>query len=351
MEQYIYLFIFITLLAGFTLAIRPTKSKKILFVVLSFFSIILLQSLRSWTVGVDVVAYLHFFERLASGESISDFAFEFSTLEIGYLYYNKLIAVFTTDSQLFLTIISATIFIPTGYIIYKNSKNLYVSIITLLSLIIFNFSFTGLRQSIAIAIVFLSFEYIKKRKLVIFLLMVLLASSFHTSALVFLPAYPLYFLRLRKKHYLIVLILFIVAFLVRKTILKSLLLLTFDKYDNPELMVTSDSYTMLVIMFFVYTVAVFVKNNYKDSLSFNALSNFILMAAFIQIAAIESQVAMRAGYYYFIFITLLLPEIINAIKVEKARNGIAFLIVVVCFTFYYLTTVNGPLDPYIYYWK
>ncbi|WP_339611172.1 EpsG family protein [uncultured Planktosalinus sp.] len=318
----------------------------------SILSVILLQSLRKWTVGTDVVAYLYFFERLSRGESIIDFASEFSSLEMGFLYYNKLIAVFTKDPQIYLTIISATIFIPIGYVIYKNSKNIFVSLIALLSLIIFNFTFTGLRQSIAIAIVFLSFEYIKKQKWLYFLLLVLFASSFHTSALVFLAAYPLYFLVLRKKHYFIVLILFIGAFLVRETLLKSFVLVAFDKYGNSELMVATDSYTMLLFMFFIYTVAVFVKNKQsKSSLTFNAATNYILMAAFIQIAASESQVAMRAGYYYFIFVTLLLPDIISAVKIKKSRNSIAFIIVVACFTFYYITTINSSINLYMFYWE
>lgn len=351
MEPYIYLFLFITFLAIISALDKRKGKRNLFFVFVSFFAIILFQSLRKWTVGTDVVAYLHFFERLSSGESISDFASEFSSLEIGFLYYNQVIAFFTSNPQYFLAIVSASIFIPIGYVINKNSKNFYLSIIALLTLVIFNFTFSGLRQSIAIAIVFLSFECIKKKKWLWFLALVLLASSFHLSALVFLPAYPLYFLKIKKKHFLLVIGFIALVFVFKSFLLKFFITAAFEKYDNSALLGSTGAYTMFFIMLSIYSLAIFVQRKREFSITLNAYSNYILMAVLIQIAASESQVAMRAGYYYFIFITLLLPEIMATFKNKKGSDGLVFITVVLCILFYYLTTSTSALNPYLFYWE
>lgn len=350
MEPYIYLFLFITFLAIISALDKRKGKRNLFFVFVSFFAIILFQSLRKWTVGIDVVTYLNFFERL-SAESMMDFSSEFYTIETGFLIYNKLIAWFTSDKQIFLAIVSASIFIPIGYVIYKNSKNFYLSITALITLGIYNFTFSGLRQSIAIAIVFLSFEFIKKKKWFWFVLIVLLASSFHLSALVFLPAYPLYFLKIKKKHFLLVLGFIAIVFVFKSFLLKFFVSAAFEKYDSSELLVSTGAYTMFFIMLSIYSLSIFVQRKREFSVSLNAFSNYILMALLIQIAASESQVAMRAGYYYFIFITLLLPEIMATFKNKKGSDGLVFIMVVLCILFYYLTTSTSALNPYLFYWE
>lgn len=350
MEPYIYLLLFITFLAIISALDKHKGKRNLFFVFASFFAIILFQSLRKWTVGIDVVTYLNFFERL-SAESMMDFSAEFYTIETGFLIYNKLIAWFTSDKQIFLVIVSASIFIPIGYVIYKNSKNFYLSIVALITLGIFNFSFSGLRQSIAIAIVFLSFECIKKRKWVLFLGLVLLASSFHLSALVFLPAYPLYFLKIKKKHFLLILGFIAVVFVFKSLLIKFFISSVFEKYDNSELLVSTGAYTMFFVMLLIYSFSIFVQRKRESSVTLNAYSNYMLVAVIIQIAASESQVAMRAGYYYFIFITLLLPEIMATFKDKKVRNGLVFITVVLCMVFFYLTTNTSALNPYLFYWE
>lgn len=351
MEAYFYLFLFITFLAIISAFDKRKGKRNLFFVFLSFFAIILLQSLRKWTVGTDVVSYLYFFDRLSSGESINDFSSEFTSLEIGFLYFNQFIAFFTSDHQYFLAIVSAIIFIPIGYVIYKNTKNVYLSLMALLTLVIFNFTFSGLRQSIAIAIAFVSYEFIKKRKWFWFIGVVLLASSFHISALVFLPAYPLYFLKIKKKHFLFILGFIALVFVLKSFLLKFFLINVFDKYDNSELLGTTGAYTMFFIMLLIYSFSIFVQRKREFSVALNAYSNYMLVAVLIQIAASESQVAMRAGYYYFIFIALLIPEIMSTFKDKKLIPGYFILTLILCITFYFITTSTSSLNPYLFYWE
>lgn len=349
MEYYFFIIFFISFVA-FLGALQSAKSKNKFFIIISIATIILFQSVRKWTVGTDIVTYLDFFDKLKN-ESIANFSVLFGSIEIGFLYYNKLIAMFTSDNQMFLFVVSATIFIPIGYVIYKNSLNFYLSLIALISFGIYNFTFSGIRQSIALAITFLSYEFIKKRQWLRFLLLVILASTFHKSALVFLPAYLLYTIKIKKKHFALIMGLVVFIFIFKSFLLRFLLSSAFEKYDNSELLVETGAYTMFFIMLLIYSISIFVQGKTKNPLVMNAYSNFMLIAVMIQIAASESQIAMRAGYYYFIFITLLFPEIMTSVKEKKVRNGFVFITITICLVFYYLTTINSRLNPYLFYWE
>ena len=87
-----------------------------------------------------------------------------------------------------------------------HSANIYVSFIALISLGLYGFAFSGLRQTLAFGILFFAYPYLKNRKLIRFILVVVLAALFHSTALIFLAAYPIYRLNLRLRNILILLV-------------------------------------------------------------------------------------------------------------------------------------------------
>ena len=111
--------------------------------------------------------------------------------ERGFIIYNKLVGFLGTDRQMFLFVTAAVSIVPIMYYLSKNSKNMLLSIIIYLGLPVFLLCFSGLRHAIAIGITSLSMIYIKEKSLVKFILLVLLASTFHFTAIVFLIAYPI----------------------------------------------------------------------------------------------------------------------------------------------------------------
>lgn len=89
-------------------------------------------------------------------------------------------------------------------LIHRYSANIYISIMCLFCLGQFNFVLGGLRQTIAISILANAYALLREKRLFRFLLIVALASLFHSSAVVFIIAYPLYRLRLRPRNLLLV---------------------------------------------------------------------------------------------------------------------------------------------------
>ena len=70
----------------------------------------------------------------------------------------------------------------------KYAKNYYLASILFMALVFF-FSFTYLRQMFAAAIIGLSIKYIIERKFLRFCVILLVAFSFHNSAIIFFPMY------------------------------------------------------------------------------------------------------------------------------------------------------------------
>lgn len=83
------------------------------------------------------------------------------------------------------------------------SANPAISFLTILTLGLYSFTFSGLRQALALSILLYSYPYLKNKKFWRFVLVVVLASLFHSTALVFLVAYPVYQFKLRIRNLLI----------------------------------------------------------------------------------------------------------------------------------------------------
>ena len=74
-------------------------------------------------------------------------------------------------------------------IYFSRLKNGIIALFVYFSLMFVMMEMNGIRQGIATSFLFFAFEEAKKRKLIQFILFVLLASSFHISSLIFLPVY------------------------------------------------------------------------------------------------------------------------------------------------------------------
>ena len=82
----------------------------------------------------------------------------------------------------------------------------------------YSFIFSGLRQAIALAITYISYDFIKKRQLWKFTLTILVASTFHKSAIFFLPAYFIAQLKVTIPILLVIFNLNLVCYVFRRQI-------------------------------------------------------------------------------------------------------------------------------------
>ena len=317
-----------------------------------FVFLTLLIGLRHETIGNDTYNYKYFFvnfDRIAWDRLWK------VDLEIGFCYFNKLITIITKDPQAFLMIAA----IITSALIWPTYKRLCtdVSLTIVLFCIMSTFvmMFSGVRQMLAIGIGFIAYGFTRQKKLLLYILTCLVAFSVHTSAFMLAFMYPLYHARITKKWLYAVVPILALCFVFNRQIFGALSLVL-EQYTEYDTEITSTgAYTML-ILFGIFTVFSFlIPDENKMDAELIGLRNFLLIAFALQMFAPLHTLAMRMGYYYMIFIPVLLPKIVE--YRSRRWNQVAILsrhVMVVFFLLYFFVTAPGGglnVFPYHFFWE
>ena len=168
------------------------KKFKIGMVVASILPMFLLFALRYKYIGADTIGYVRFFQKEIRGYSWKEL-FDADTMrfEIGFRVYTKIISWFSDSYTFYFLINALVIFGILMRFSFKYTQNPFVFFFLFITLGTYSFIETGLRQALALVICLLAVDFVKDRKPIRFILLVLLAYFFHKSALIFLLIYPL----------------------------------------------------------------------------------------------------------------------------------------------------------------
>lgn len=203
-----------------------TRNKlKLIFVVVTCLQWVLISGLRGDFVGNDTYSYSQIFKRdqqLSWTEVFKNFTTYLSdgrkrgVLEPGYVLFEKLVSVFTTDYNVYKFIVAIVFMLPFGMYIYRNSIDPCMSFILYDALFYNMFSITGYRQVISVALgVIWGYEFIKKRKLIPFLILVLIGTTFHATTLFFIPFYFISNIKITKPYIAVVALIGIIMIIFR----------------------------------------------------------------------------------------------------------------------------------------
>lgn len=337
---------------------EETKRKRYIWVI----SIILiLQSgLRNVAVGADTYAYYKAFERVKQMDwssvfkGFSDYYILGVGKDPGYTILQKAVQYVIGDYQVFLFLIGILFFVALGNFIYKNTSRLWeiVFAFILYSALFYSFfSITGHRQTIATAVTIFSFEFIKKRKLLAFLVLILLASTIHRSCLIFLPFYFLNNLKRSEILYPLALIGFFIIMFYREPISDTLRNLAGYKQTQYGIYAGAGTYTFTAMLLLIAGLAwwrmkyvLYENENVRPF--FNA---FILAIVFTPLTWVNPN-AMRVVQYFSIFLLVLVPAVIESFSNERLEYkriiySLAILSLIV------LTIKSGWDTEYRFFWQ
>jgi hypothetical protein len=160
-----------------------TKSQFSCFVWLLQFG--LLAALRADTVGTDLPTYKDgFLEFVVGSERITS-----RSWEVGYVFLNKIIASIGGSFNLLMALCSMLTLAMVVYNIYHISSEPCFCLFLYSTLVYYYAGFNMIRQSLAMAICLFAYKYLLKRSFIKYILIILIASMFHYSALILLPLY------------------------------------------------------------------------------------------------------------------------------------------------------------------
>lgn len=318
---------------------------------LFFFFYLMLLMLRDKSVGRDTSGYSFIFStysHISWGQLIN------STFEVAYAVLNKLIFVFTGNFQWLLVITAIITIVPIWIVYRKEVVDAPLSISIFLILPTFVMFFSGLRQSIAIAIGVIAYEFVKRKKLLFFLLVVAIACLFHKSAFFLFFMYPVYRAKITKKWLLPTVLALIIIFIFNRQIFSFLQALLVDMYDARAR--ENNAYAMLILFILFGIFSFIIPDEKKLDDNVIGLRNLLLLAIAVQMFAPLHTLAMRFNYYYIIFIPLLIPKVIKNCSFRYRQIAILSKYVMeVYFTFYFWSQIalKNSLDafPYHFFWE
>lgn len=333
------------------------KSEKNKSIVLFFLIMFIVLSLRNIKCGIDLANYNYLFKensRMTFNELIQ---FYYLKGEILYHLLNKIISLITNNFQIFLTIIATICMIPIAILYKKESKNPILTIALFLTVAPFSMFFSGLRQSIAMAIVIIAFKFIKEKKLVPYIITILIASGFHQSAIIMLILYPLYHAKITKKWLIVVVPLMITIFIFKNQIFSTIILFSAKYAERYNVITSTGAYSILIllILFDIYCFVFTDKD--KETKEFIGLRNFLLCATCIQFFASINNVVMRINYYILLFIPILIPMVYNnsSIRYKKIVRMATTVMCIFFITYFFINAYTSSdilnIYPYIPFWE
>ena len=297
---------------------------------------------RSVTYTVDNIAYVQYFQN----ESFKTLQESWDNVigQIGkdsfYYFTGNVFSKIGFSYRGWFVLIAAVFMGGFCYLMYRYSKNYFMSMLFMISLSYYYFSMSGLRQALALGICCFAFAMAKDRKLIPFLILVFVASLFHSSALIFLPMYLIKSQKIGYKQWLLVVVALIIAYVSPRTINKLVILLGWN--DN----IANYGYitTGLSIFGFVIQIAIIVFSAYfmkKERLSLDvnqALVNAMFVGAAIQAFVINIDGIFRMSMYFSIYGAFAVTEAIDSQKESNRR--ILYLLVTFILIVYMLRAGN-----------
>lgn len=340
----------IIIILGLCLNLRNTRQRDF-YILFTGLILILISGLRSIWVGTDDTSiYANYFIE-NSVKSYSEIWKE-EGKDPFYYIFNKFIAnIFGDDFQIFLIIVSIIFVGSTCHIIRRESKNPLVSFIVLLSFGFFFFSMNGIRQSLAISFILLSYIPLKERKLWRFIVLVIIASLFHKTALIFMIFYPIVNLKLNKYTIGLYILLTIACLLRGEQILSSITesaSAVDERIANYKIGngLTYSGFIQLLL------IAILAFSYFKRTIAVNKnnqiLYSLLIISIIFQSMAVIIAEMFRVAMYFSIFIILLLPEVFAAVP----HNNRKLVSVGICslFLFYFFFMGFGTI-PYKFYFQ
>ena len=215
----------------------PYKPFIIFFVALALF-----VGLGDMLGGYDRYIYGDLFDNLADGLKVgistsSSRLFIAYHSEFGYVGLNWLIAHITNNRYIFIFCYTICMYAIIIECFKKYAKNYYLASILFMALVFF-FSFTYLRQMFAAAIIGLSIKYIIEREFLKFCVILLVALSFHNSAIIF---FPMYFIANKKYSKSKILLIMFICFIVGIT---GITISFYNFYDELSIRESHDDYAL-----------------------------------------------------------------------------------------------------------
>lgn len=181
-----------------------------------------------------------------------------------------------------------------------------------------------------------SLIFVINRKIIPFIAVVLVACTFHSSAIIFFISYPLYYLKFSKFQRMLSCVFLILVYILKRPLFAVLSRLF---KDNAAI----DDNGAIVLLLFCGDIYFCTIYNDESELQSGFLNLFYL-ACLCQAFGDLYSIALRVGYYFMITLVVLLPNLLKLCRNQKKNYIPIFLFRLLSFLLdcIVFTVVHGP---------
>lgn len=333
-EKIVYYLIFLT---G-TLFMFIDGRNKLLYRIL--FLLILGTAIFRYGVGTDYFAYEHLYESLRSSV-LEEYRYPIYNHEMLFRLFGAFLKGQGINFQMYLGSIAIIQLVFINKIIKKNSIKPIQSLFLYFCFFYIVWTFSGLRQGVAIAIgMYYFLEFSKDKNAKKFAVVVVILSSIHLSAAILLPLYLLINNRLLTKKNLVILsaISFGLSLLPMGILFSKL---TFLPLINKAAVYIGTSYSFSSVLdfqsfarlFFLLLVFIHYDKLVKVEIMRKITNTFIVFLDLYFVLKFSELTAARLSIYGFILIIILLPQIYNLYKIKLNKLVLITSIIVLSLSY------------------
>ncbi len=328
------------------------------FVWLSGMTLFVIIGFRNYNVGIDTPRYLSRYH------ASTYYDWEMFThwdlwleKEYGFTLVGKLLYDLHVSDTIYLMLYGLFIAICISKLVYKYSKNPFWGFYLNTTIGLFTMSMSGMRQAIACCICWLAMDYILEKKPWRFVLMVLLASTFHQSAIFFLVFYFARYIKIKKISGWIFAGISVACIFLRSFFTPILEYFLPEKYEiyglvsdkhqvNPLLVAVA----LLIPMFCLFFWERRKIKDDKEERFYSLCYAGSFAYAIIQVLSLSSNMIGRMNQYFYIFNVILLGNIITDIEDRNTRYiASAFAILLPGYMFF--KSMSLGISPYYFFWQ
>ena len=206
----------------------------------------------------------------------------------------------------------------------------------------------------AVSILLFSYPFLRDRRPIPFILVTLFAACFHSSALIFLIAYPFATLKLGWKQWALLIATVLAVYLVKDSIsgLISKYLSDSERYGTyTESAVSLNLMGMLVLLCVFITSLAFADRETKALPEYHILSNMcVLSIAFMALVTVVGEFH-RVSMFFGMFNTLLLPLAFKNVREKRMRAIVIMAMLVLIYYFLVYQLENTSVKYFWFYWQ
>ena len=328
---------------GSMVAVRGKKFVNV-YVGVVFLVLLFLSAFR-YMIGTDYSTYTFAVLRIKD-----NFSFDWLNFEPGFILLNYLIGPFTQSGQL-LIIVASVITLVLFFVSFKQSVSPTQSIFLFYSLFLYCMSFNLIRQFIAIGIAMVSLKYIINQSVKKFIVCVVIAMLFHTSAILIVPLFFLQRIQMRLRT-IVVLMVGLGLFSILYNPIMSVFFRFFPQYATYKDGSGGSSTLNILILILSLSMLLLVREGHyytwDDKKTLNCYIAAILLGLFVTAFSVKILFFARASYYFFCVTVFSIPFCWSRLRNSRyyyILKGVTMVFAIVLFV-RMLTQNTGEVVPY-----